>query len=191
MYEAGGMVRVAKWILRPILERAGFAWLLTLLGYGSRVESPEKVRREVVQRINATPSRTAILVDPPRRDVVQAYLNSDLFVLASHIEYSPLVLFEAAAAGLPFLSVPVGNAAEIAQWTGGGVICEATQDAQGYTRVDPAVLARRMEELAAQPETLARLGAAGRRAWQERFTWDTICRSYEKILQECVQKTPA
>jgi glycosyltransferase involved in cell wall biosynthesis len=190
MYRAGGAVRVAKWLLRPMLVRIGLHWLLVLLGYPAKAARPETLD-DVLQRINAMPGRKAVLLSVPRAEVIQAYLNSNLFVFASQIECSPLVLFEAAAAGLPFLTVPVGNASEIAQWTGGGVICDAEQDALGHTRVDPTVLAKQIEQLAIQPQRLACLGAQGRRAWQERFTWDKIVRVYEKVFQECFQKTRA
>ena len=79
-------------------------------------------------KASAQPFKRVILTDLERQDLIQAYLAADLFVFASRIEYSPLVLFEAAAAGTPFLTVPVGNADEIVRWTGGGVLCEATKD---------------------------------------------------------------
>src|SRR5215467_949510 len=55
-------------------------------------------------RINREQGRTkrVIVIDFPRNRLIQAYLNADLFVFASNIEYSPLVLFEACAAGLAF-----------------------------------------------------------------------------------------
>jgi glycosyltransferase involved in cell wall biosynthesis len=130
----------------------------------------------------------AIVTDLPRAELVQAYLNSDLFVFASHVEYSPLVLYEAAAAGLPFLTVPVGNSAEIAEWTGGGVVCPAPKDERGYTKVDPAVLAENITSLAADPARLAALGQAGHRAWSERFTWDKIVDRYEAMFADLVGK---
>jgi glycosyltransferase involved in cell wall biosynthesis len=143
----------------------------------------------LVARINqAAPGQGALIVDLPRAELIQAYLNSDLFVFASNIEYSPLVLYEAAAAGLPFLTVPVGNSAEIAEWTGGGVVCPAPQDERGYTKVDPAVLAEKITSLAASPEMLATLGHAGRQAWSERFTWDKIVDRYEAIFVDLVGK---
>lgn len=197
MYRVGGPVRVAKWMLRPALERVGLEWLLIALGYKPRAMLPRPVLsadeavEHVLVRVNAVKGRKAMLVDLPRSEVIQAYLNSDLFVFASKIEYSPLVLFEAAAAGLPFLSVPVGNAPEIAAWTGGGVICEAEVDAAGYTQVNPEKLAREIETLAQQPEMLARLSAQGRHAWLQRFSWTTVFRSYEKIFEECLKETAA
>lgn len=134
--------------------------------------------------------RRALLVDLPRPELVQAFLNSDLFVFASAIEYSPLVLFEAAAAGLPFLTIPVGNSQEIAAWTGGGVICPAGRDERGYTKVEPAALAERMSSLASDRGRLAALGEAGREAWRRRFTWDAIAVQYEAILDSVANENP-
>ena len=116
------------------------------------------------------------------QDLVQAYLAADLFVFASRIEYSPLVLFEAAAAGTPFLTVPVGNADEIVRWTGGGVLCEATKDDRGYTRVDPGTLADAMARCMKDRERLRRLGATARERWRNYFTWKIVAGYYEDIL---------
>jgi glycosyltransferase involved in cell wall biosynthesis len=191
MRRAGGFRRVVKWGVRTALEKLGLESLLARLGYPRKVTSPEMEVKAALARINTMPNRRALLVDLPRAELIQAYLNSDLFAFASNIEYSPLVLFEAAAAGLPFVSVPVGNAAEIAQWTGGGMVCKAQLDVNGYTRVDPQELAERIEQLAQQPDVLARLGASGRQAWEARFSWDKIFRSYETMIQECIEKAPA
>jgi len=95
-------------------------------------------------------------------------------------------LFEACAAGLPFLSVPAGNAAEIATWTGGGEICEAPVDERGYTRVSPEVLRRRIEELAGDADKLARLGQDGLAASRERYNWDAIARTYYNLFERLV-----
>ncbi|MDQ8021340.1 MAG: glycosyltransferase family 4 protein [Moraxellaceae bacterium] len=121
-------------------------------------------------------------VDLPRDQLVQAFLQSDLFVFASNIEYSPLVLFEACAAGLPFLSVPAGNAREIAEWTGGGRICEAPVDELGYCRVAPAALAHSIESLIADPATLATFSRQGQAAARQRFNWATLAREYEQLF---------
>lgn len=130
------------------------------------------------------PARKCLIVsDYPRDELVQAYMAADLFVFASNIEYSPLVLFESVAAGTPFLSVPVGNAEEIARWTGGGTICPANKDERGYTRAAPAVFAREIAKAIENPERLVALGQAGHAAWRERYTWDEITTRYEAILR--------
>jgi glycosyltransferase involved in cell wall biosynthesis len=127
--------------------------------------------------------KTVLRLDLPREKVVEAFFESDLFVFASKVEYSPLVLFESAAAGTPFLTVPAGNSAEIVRWTGGGWVCPAEADERGYIKVSPDVLAREIEKALRSPDQLRALGEAGRRAWQERFTWSKIAQSYERILR--------
>lgn len=127
-------------------------------------------------------NKRLIVSDYSRDQLVQAYMAADLFVFASNIEYSPLVLFEAAASETAFLSVPVGNAEEITKWTGGGIICFADKDERGYTRADPKVLAIEIAKLIEEPSKLTSLGRAGHEAWKKRYTWGAIASQYEEIL---------
>jgi glycosyltransferase involved in cell wall biosynthesis len=179
------------------IPRGAWRRLRQVSGRFRRLGHPEPTDRapsirEIVQRINSIgPGKRAMIVDLPRPELVQAYFNSDLFVFASNVEYSPLVLFEAAAAGLPFLTVPVGNAAEIAEWTGAGVVCPAPQDDLGYTRVEPAVLAEHITRLAGNPARLKSLGRAGSRAWSERYTWATIANQYEDVFKRVIMEHEA
>jgi glycosyltransferase involved in cell wall biosynthesis len=101
------------------------------------------------------------------------------------------VLFEAAAAGTPFVSVPAGNAAEIAAWTGGGVMVSASVDRRGFVRGSAAELAHAVERLIENPEQRAALGVAGRRAWQQRFRWDAIADRYEELYADTVAERTA
>jgi glycosyltransferase involved in cell wall biosynthesis len=143
---------------------------------------PAKTIDDWIKEARAQPGKRVVCTDLPRADVVQAFMTADLFVFASVVEYSPLVLFETAAAGTPFLSVPVGNAEEIARWTGGGVICPAPKDERGYTQVDPDVLAREMQRCMNEPQLLIRLGKNAKTAWLRQFTWQAIAPRYEAIL---------
>jgi glycosyltransferase involved in cell wall biosynthesis len=127
--------------------------------------------------------KTVLRLNLPREKVVDAFFETDLFVFASKVEYSPLVLFESAAAGTPFVTVPVGNAAEIVRWTSGGWLCPADKDERGYVKVSPATLAREIEKGIRSPDNLRKLGAAGRQAWLDRFTWAKIAQSYERVLR--------
>jgi glycosyltransferase involved in cell wall biosynthesis len=154
------------------------------LGSGSS-SSP----RGIAQQVNASqPAKKVLILDLPRAELTQAFMAADLFVFASNIEYSPLVLFETAAAGTPFLSVDVGNSLEIAEWTGAGLACASRVDALGYTRVDEAVLAARMAELMTQPQLLRDLGAVGRQSWREKFTWQKISERYEALFSELMKE---
>lgn len=135
-----------------------------------------------IEAARAQPGKSVLKTHLERADVIDLFYAADLFVFASNIEYSPLVVFEACAAGLPFLAVPVGNCEEIARWTGGGEICPAHKDERGYTRVEPAVLAARAQALIDDPERRQALGRAGRAAFLDMFNWDAIARRYEAIL---------
>lgn len=149
---------------------------------------PDSAHSEAYQQLNRTgltvltSVKTLIVSDYERADLIQAYLAANLFVFASSIEYSPLVLFESAAAGTPFLSVPVGNACEIAQQTGCGIICPAEQNAHGYTEINTDVLAQHIVASISDSENLIHLGKQGRKNWSEKFTWEVIAAKYEKIL---------
>lgn len=137
----------------------------------------EEAKRDPVKKL-------LIVSDYSRQELVQAYMAADLFVFASNIEYSPLVLFESLAAGTPFLSVPVGNAGEIAKWTGGGIICPANKDERGYTRADPKELAREIAKAIDDPAALVALGQSGHEVWKKNYTWDTIATQYEAVLRD-------
>ncbi len=139
--------------------------------------------RKVAESINNLQSNKLVLVSNlPRAELTQAFMTADLFVFASNIEYSPLVLFEAAAAGTPFLTVDVGNALEIAEWTGAGITCPSGVDAKGYTRVNEDVLAQSMAALMIQKRILENLGATGKKNWHERFTWGKVANQYEQLF---------
>lgn len=139
---------------------------------------------DIAKKVNSqNDGKKVYITNLSREDVIQAYLNSDLFVFASNVEYSPLVLFESAAAGLPFLTVPVGNSEEIIEWTQGGVLCPSEKDRNGRTTVDVDVLAKEMEKLINDPEKRKILGTKGKMNWSEKFTWEKITIQYEKILK--------
>ena len=128
--------------------------------------------------------KRVLLLDPPRSEVVAAYQAADLVVFPSNLEYSPLVLFEAMAAGVPYLSSDCGNAAEITQWGGGGEMLETLPLAGDSVRVDPLILARAIERLLADPARRRALGQTGQSAWRQGFTWEKIALRYEALYQE-------
>lgn len=175
-----GWSYAARHVAKSVLELLGFE-----IGKSSSL-------LHWVKRVNnrVGEEKRVILCDLSRPDLVQAYLHADLFVFASNVEYSPLVLFEACAAGLPFLSVPAGNAVEIASWTGGGEICPADVDSLGYTRVAPAVLARNIEALIADEGRRLQLGRSGRQAWETRYNWKQLSQEYEALFVRLIGDTP-
>lgn len=142
-------------------------------------------RRAAAVRVLSRGRHRALLLDPPRDAVVDAYFAADLFVFGSRVECSPLVLFEAAAAGLPAITVPVGNSAEIVGWTGGGVVIPA-RHRKGLVRGSSARMADAIDTLLADRDRRAELGASAREAWRRHFTWESVTGRYEQVYREAV-----
>ena len=143
----------------------------------------------ITNAINKTEKHKKVLVTNfPRLELIQAYMTSDLFVFASNIEYSPLVLFESAAAGIPFLTVDVGNSVEIANWTQSGQICPSKKDQKGYTRVSYKILAGEMAKMMSNVPRLREMGNRGKRNWSKSFTWHKITTQYEQVFENLLEK---
>ncbi|RJQ52955.1 MAG: glycosyltransferase family 1 protein [Actinobacteria bacterium] len=137
-------------------------------------------------RVLSLGRKQARLLDPPRQDVVDAYHAADLFVFGSHIECSPLVLFESMASRTPFVTVAAGNAAEIVSWSGGGVVVPTEERSDGTVTAEPRELAREIERLIGNERERSRLAEAGYAAWKERFTWEKIATQYERLYESLV-----
>lgn len=149
--------------------------------YGRRAlgRSPFNIRR--LARNNRSPDKRIVFANLARQDLITLFFDADLFLFASHVEYSPLVIFECMASGLPFLSIPVGNVDELIEWSGSGVLCEGNKSAEGFSSADPLVFSREMRELSLDQAKLAELSAKGRSAWTERFTWNKIANQIEQL----------
>ena len=169
-----------------------------------------------------SPSLTAankkiVVTSLGREETVSAYKSSDIFLFPSNTEMSPIVLFEAAAAKLPFLSTDVGNAREIAKWTGDGLILSTIGEKRPFIIDDiyepiqllkeiirlvipkikstPQFLfadidtsTRMLEKLAADEVIRRKMAQAGFEAWREKFTWEKISQEYERLYQGLVSE---
>jgi glycosyltransferase involved in cell wall biosynthesis len=131
--------------------------------------------------------KKVLLIDPPRSEVVAAYHSADLFLFASNVECSPIVLFEAAASGTPFVSTACGNAAEIAQWTAAGEIVPTDRTPSGFVRTSAGAMAKVIEELLADKPRMQRLRNAGVENWKQSFTWEKIALQYEELYLRLVR----
>jgi len=135
------------------------------------------------------PDKRVIILQAERAETVQALWAADVFLLLSNVEASPVVLFEALAVAIPFISTDVGNAREIARWTSDGLIAKTSPDVvnQGNAMVylDDAV--RCITKLYKNPALRRRMGERGRRAWEEKFTWDAITKQYLELYERILK----
>ncbi len=127
-------------------------------------------------------------VEMTRADVIESYFAADLFVLFSEIECAPLVLYESAAAGLPFISTDVGNSKEIAQVTGAGIIVEGDFLPNGLTKVNKLSAVKTIEKIYKDHDLRIQMGLSGRNSVLKYFTWEKIVDEYEDLYFRLISK---
>lgn len=134
-------------------------------------------------------NKRVVMVDGGNReDIVKLMKVTDIFVFFSNIEASPLVIFEAAAAGTPFVASSAGNMAEQAEWLRSGVIVECDKRPNGRVAINERSALIELAKLSHNPSKRKEMGALGRGIWEKKYTWEKITNSYirlyEKVLGE-------
>jgi glycosyltransferase involved in cell wall biosynthesis len=95
---------------------------------------------------------------------------ADLFLFTSRVECAPLVILEAMAAGVPWVSYDVGNVSELP----GGIVARDRRELLDAAR---AILAGERPEL----------GEQGRAAWQAQHRWEDIVPRYEAAFADVLE----
>jgi glycosyltransferase involved in cell wall biosynthesis len=124
-----------------------------------------------------------VLKDASREIVCEAFAASDLTLMTSLKEVAPIVILESMACGIPWISFPVGNVAELP----GGVVVPCKQkDNQGNLRPsmsDIDVFSRELRELLHNESKRNDLGSAGINMVNSCFNWEIISEMYNAALQ--------
>lgn len=124
----------------------------------------------------------------PRDFTVACYKQSNLFLFPSNIECSPIVLFECAAAKLPFLSTEVGNSREICQWTKGGEIMPTIVDDKGFSHVIIEEGVKMLNELFANKSKRDKMANESFEIWKQKYSWEVITKQYETLYHNLITK---
>jgi len=127
---------------------------LVLVGHGTESEA---LRRQA--RALAAGSRVAFLGVRPHESLVSCYRAADVFVFASETETQGLVLAEAAACGLPAVTVSGPGCDEVVRDGETGIL----------TKPDPASLAEGVIGLLLDAERRTRMGARARAVAEQEF----------------------
>ena len=132
--------------------------------------------------------RVVMIDGTDRATVLQALKSADIFVFLSNIEASPLVMFEAAAAGLPFIATAAGNNREIASWIKSGVIVKTRERPNGRVAADMKDTLWQLTRLAHSREKQRHLGQVGREIVQKKYTWDKLTDEYIRLYESVLKK---
>lgn len=166
------VARLSHWKDHPTLLRAlsdlkELEWQLELIGDG-----PNRAQLETLARDLGLASRVTFLGF--RRDVPERLAQAQVFILSSKWEGFPRSILEAMRAGLPVLATNVGG------------VQESVLDGKTGYVVSPGDvdnLRDRLRALIYAPGLRAEMGAAGRRRYEENFTFDCLVERTTQIYQ--------
>jgi glycosyltransferase involved in cell wall biosynthesis len=106
------------------------------------------------------------------REMESVYELADAFLLPSSYETFSLVTFEAAASGLAVLATPVNGVRELIEDARNGFLIDR----------EPATIADRLNQLAADPALRSRLGGAARES-SLRFSWSEMVGKHSELYR--------
>ncbi len=114
------------------------------------------------------------------RDMPRLYAASDAFLLPTAYEAFPLVALEAAASGLPLLVTRVNGVEDLLR----------DGDNGWFISRDAGDIARRLNELAADPQLAQRMGDAARRAATS-YSWEAMAEGYLSLYADLERQQKA
>jgi glycosyltransferase involved in cell wall biosynthesis len=144
------------------------------------VQEPE-TKREVKQILqNSDISSHVSFVGRILGEQKELYLlDTDIFVLPSWSEGFPLVILEAMAAGCPVISTRVGAIPEVVLEGITGILVE---------KQNPQQLADAIIRLVDDPELRQRMGEAGRKRFEEHYTFERCAERLIKVFEQVLQE---
>lgn len=137
---------------------------------------------------NKSIGKKLIVTELLREETVAAYHEADLFLFSSHIECSPLVLYECMASKIPFLSTDVGNANELIDKFNCGILLPTQIDKSGYSHVIIGKSVEILESIINNDKKRARMARYGYDAWKKYFTWEIITSRYEQLYKSLIDQ---
>lgn len=114
-----------------------------------------------------------------RSDVERIMAASDLMVLTSDNEGTPVSLIQAGLAGLPVVSTDVGSVRDVVQDGKSGVL----------TSKDPMTLSIAVSELLTNPQLRRRYGDFARQDYSERYGSQTLVNSHLHVYRSILNDT--
>ncbi|MDQ7818384.1 MAG: glycosyltransferase family 4 protein [Melioribacteraceae bacterium] len=108
----------------------------------------------------------------PREKIISALFDAELFLFGSQIEYFPLVILEAMAAGTPFISTDVGCVKNLP----GGLIVNSVEE-----------MAAKINLLISNNKLGEQLSKDGIEAVKKKYEWSIIIDQYEQLFYQLLK----
>lgn len=187
-HEWGASDRDVAFLLpRRLVEKNGVVWFaraLAMLGPGNwraviAGTGPEEVAMREVLAVAGLQDRCVFLGSVPQSDMPEVYRSADIVMLPSLSEATSIAGLEAMASGRPVIGTTVGGIPEIVAADQTGLLVPPRS---------PEAMARAMRRLIEDRDLSRRLGAAGRKTVEERFSWVTVARRTTEFMQECIER---
>src|SRR5689334_1473083 len=159
-------------LIAALVTVADMPWRLTIAG--DRTRNPAAAARlDADIEAYGLGDRVAVLGAVPPERIVELYLASDIFVLASRFEGYGMALAEAIAHGLPVVSTMAGAIPDTVP-PGTGLLVPPE---------DAAALARALRRLVSDPTERQRLATNARAAAARLPTWQDSARLFATAIQ--------
>jgi glycosyltransferase involved in cell wall biosynthesis len=143
-------------------------------------DGPERGRLEALARELGLDTRVRFSGRVSAAELERSYRAARVFVLPAVVdrrgdtEGLGVVLLEAMSYGVPVVASRTGGITDIVEDGTNGILVEPG---------DPDALAAALERLARDPVLASRLGEAGRRTVEGRFSWDAIAERWEQLYR--------
>ena len=108
----------------------------------------------------------------PREEVFSALIESELLILTAKHETQPIVLIEAMAAAIPWISTDTGCIREME----GGIVCRCNKS-----------LVFALKRLLVDPALRAQLGSKGLAASRTKYSASACEMQYHRLFQELLK----
>ena len=153
-------------------SRADVSFLI--IGHEQEKEYVEQVRK----RVQELDLQGKVILTGARDDIPATLRNIDILVLASKKEGLPYSCLEAMSAGLPVVATRCGGAEELVVDGETGLLVPVG---------DPARLGEAITSVISDPEVMKKMGDAGRRRVESRFSGKACAEQFEKLYQDLLE----
>ena len=123
------------------------------------------------------PKNIILLGRLPSREVSCFYKRADVLILPSYSEGMPLVILEAMANGLPVISTNIGSIPSIVHEEHSGFIIKPG---------DAEMLGKKICHILNYPEEASKMGEAGKKLYEERFTGKRMALDHLELYQKLI-----